>query len=123
MGKPGPGQQVIHAQNEKASLSVYQSAIPSPEIAEGWELACPGAADRILSMVEKELDNDRLIGRSECRRQTAAQILGMVFGFLLCLSAMGGGVYLIASGKSAQGLVALVSALVMVAVSLAKGGK
>jgi uncharacterized membrane protein len=123
VGKPGPGQQAIHAKSGENSLSIYQSAIPSPEIAAGWEQACPGAADRILAMVEKELDNDRRIGRSECRRQTAAHLTGMFFGFVLCLAAMGGGVYLIAAGKNAQGLVALVSALVMVAASLAKGGR
>jgi len=123
MGKSGPGQSVIHAKNDSNSLSVYQCAIPDPTIVEGYERVHPGAAGRILAMAEKEQDNDHRIARSECRRQTVAQIMGMVFGFMLCLSALVAGVYLIVQDKSAQGLTALLAALAMVVLSIAKGGK
>ncbi len=123
MGKSGPGQSLIHAKNDRDSLSVYQCAIPDPAIVEGYERVHPGAADRILSMAEKEQANDHRIARSECRRQTVAQVMGMVFGFTLCLSSLGAGVYLIIHDKSAQGLTAMITALVMVVISLSKGGK
>ena len=74
-------------------------------------------------MAEKEQDNDHRIARSECRRQTLDQIMGMTFGFALCLAALGGGICLIVHDKSAQGLTAMITALIMVVISLAKGGK
>ena len=124
MGKsPGPGQRLIHAQSDRDTLSVYQTDIPPPEVAAGWERVQPGAADRILSMAEKALENDQRIERSECRRQTATQLFGMASGFLISLGALGGGIYLILHDKNAQGLTALVSALAIVFLSLTKGGK
>ena len=123
MGKSGPGQSVIHAKSDKDSLAIYQCSIPDPRIVEGYERVHPGAAGRILVMAEKEQENDHLISRAECRRLTVAQIVGMCFGFILCLSALAAGVYLIVMDKNGQGLTALISALLMLMISITKGGK
>jgi len=123
MGKSGPGQQVIHAKNNQDSLAIYQCALPEPRIVEGYERVQTGAANRILTMAEREQENDHLLARSECRRITVLSICGQIFGFLLCLSAIGAAVFLLVHDKNTQGMVALISALVILMMSIVKSGK
>ncbi|HQQ00890.1 MAG TPA: DUF2335 domain-containing protein [bacterium] len=89
----------------------YSGPIPPPSIVAGWEKACPGSADRILSMAEREARHrqeleaaslearrhDLLLERHERRR-------GQYLGFTICLVSilMGGVVILISPHLAGQ---------------------
>ena len=49
----------------KQEIEHYSGIIPHPNIVEGYEKICPGAADRILAMTENELKNKQELERME----------------------------------------------------------
>ncbi|HZL48592.1 MAG TPA: DUF2335 domain-containing protein [Solirubrobacteraceae bacterium] len=78
----------------------FSGPLPPPEMLARYNDALPDGADRIVKMAEDQSAHRRTI---ESR--------GQIFGFTLALVAIVGGIALIADGKSAEGLVPLVSAL------------
>lgn len=89
----------------------FSGPLPPPDVLRGYEDACPGAAERILAMAEKQADHRRAM---ETRNQTQGgrrEWLGMILGFLVAMSAIGGGVYLIRHGSQAEGLTSIIVAL------------
>jgi uncharacterized membrane protein len=85
----------------------YSGPIPLPRVAEGWEDVLPGAADRILSMAEREQGH---------RHEMSNRALGLfgrgqLFGFVMAMTALLAGTVLIAMDKEAVGLATILSAL------------
>lgn len=78
----------------------FSGPLPPPEMLVRYNDALPDGADRIVKMAEDQ---------SAHRRTMESR--GQIFGFTLALVAIVGGIVLIADGKSAEGLVPLVSAL------------
>ena len=72
----------------RASLTVHEGPLPSPETVERYERVLPGAFDRILTMAEKEQQNtfeQRSIELTLYGRNASSKILfahcGQIFGF------------------------------------------
>ncbi len=83
------------------AASQFRGPLPPPEMLAQYNEALPDGADRIVTMAEKQADHRR---RVESR--------GQIFGFSIAMTAILGGIGLIADGRSAEGLVPLVGALV-----------
>ncbi len=71
----GPSTEIVHFQNS------HSGPIPSPEDFERYDQSLPGAADRILSMAEKEqqiraIEQEKAFS-NDSRRINAAAILGL----------------------------------------------
>ena len=71
------------AQIAQVVESQFSGPIPPPDIIKGYEEVLPGAAERILSMAEKQSahrqDMERIMVKSESRDS----LLGVIFAFLL----------------------------------------
>jgi len=62
--------------------------------------AVPNAAERILAMAEKQAAHRQNLEERVVKGNIVNQYLGSVFGFILGAIAIGGGIYLVGSGKS-----------------------
>jgi uncharacterized membrane protein len=80
--------------------SVFSGPLPPPEMLARYNEALPDGADRIVKMAEDQSSHRRMM---ESR--------GQIFAFVLALVAILGGIYLIAEGRSVEGLVPLVAAI------------
>ncbi|HEY4532818.1 MAG TPA: DUF2335 domain-containing protein [Fusobacterium sp.] len=100
----------------------YSGIIPPPNIVQGYENVCPGAADRILAMTENDLkhkytmEQKDLESTVQCRRKKLESefILfkrGQNFGFIIMMTALIGGIYLLSIGKTIGGFVSLVGSI------------
>lgn len=89
---------------ETAMLSTTISGpLPSPDILSGYEKVLAGSADRIIRMAEKEQDYRHLLRLRGQKQQVGITVLGQVFAFVLCLSGIAGGVFLVARDKPITG--------------------
>jgi uncharacterized membrane protein len=78
---------------------ITHSPFPPPEVLAAYDNVTKGAADRLISMAEKEQGFQH-------KRSNEAQFLqklGLIFGFVLALVVIGGGVGVILAGQSWQG--------------------
>lgn len=120
-GKQGPSGEVARLENKVERIegrlvqiqtgAFFSGPLPPPEVLKGYDDACPGAAERILAMAEKQADHRRSM---ESRNQTQGgrrEWLGMVLGFVVAMNAIGGGVYLIRHGSQVEGLTSIIVAL------------
>ena len=92
--------------------------IPSPEDFAGYEATLPGSAHRILLMAEKQsahrqqlenqvISNDTLLIKMDSRNS----ILGVIYGFVIGLAAIIGGVFLVWKGHPWSGGLVNVTAI------------
>lgn len=89
----------------------YMGPIPRPEDFEKYEQTLPGAADRILSMAERQALHRQKLEEKVIYSEIKDSRKGQIFGFIIAMSVILGGFYLIGIGKDAFGIVAIVSAL------------
>ncbi len=67
----------------------------------------PGLAERIVRMAEQNGDDRRRNNRA-IRKVT---VMGQIFAFIVAMTALLGGYYLVSIGKDAPGIAAIVSAI------------
>ena len=90
----------------------FSGPLPPPSMLTAYNNAVPNAAERILAMAEKQAAHRQNLEERVVKGNIVNQYLGSVFGFILGAIAIGGGIYLIGSGKSITGLAALITPLV-----------
>jgi len=71
----------------------FSGPLPHPNILERYNEIVPGAAERILQSFEKQTKHRQDIERGVIRTDNFKSILGLVFGFIIAMSAILGGVY------------------------------
>lgn len=96
----GQGQQALVA--VETTLS-HSGPIPSPEVIGGYEKVLAGSADRIIKMAEKEQDHRHRFQFRNQTHQATLTFMGQVFAFLMGISGIGGGIYLVKNDKSIAG--------------------
>lgn len=96
----------IHQQNV-----VIPGPIPSAEALNKYNQVLPGAADRILSMAEKQQDHRHQLEAVAVRSRERKGFLGQIFGFVVAMTAIIGGTYLLSIGKSAEGFTTMILAV------------
>jgi uncharacterized membrane protein len=100
----------------QASRTQFIGPLPPPEILLKYNDALPNAAERIVSMAESQQKHRQELEKQVIDSNCRAQQRGPIFGFIVCMSAIGGGVYLIHTGKDASGLASIITALASLAV-------
>jgi uncharacterized membrane protein len=108
-------QEVI--QSVKAEL--YAGPLPHPDILEKFEKVVPGSADRIIKQAERQTEHRISIESKVIQSDITNSRIGLIFGFILGLVGVLGGIYLTINGFSVFGpllsggtLVALVSVFI-----------
>ncbi len=81
----------------------FSGPLPPPEVLKGYEEASVGAAERIISMAEKEQAHRHAQTDKELKSIVALTALGQVFAFVIGLAGILAGVFLIWSGKGIEG--------------------
>lgn len=77
----------------KTFLQHFSGPLPPPEAFAKYDQTLTGAADRILTMAEKQQGNRLEMQNKILKSDIINEKLGLLFGFLIALSAIGGGVY------------------------------
>jgi uncharacterized membrane protein len=99
-----------------ASRTQFIGPLPPPEILVKYNDALPNAAERIVAMAESQLKHRQALEDKVVDSNCKAQQRGPIYGFIVCMSAIAGGIYLIHTGKDASGLAAIVTALASLAI-------
>lgn len=98
---------------------MFSGPVPHPAIIEQYEKIYPGAAKKIFDEWESQTKHRHHIEKSVVWTDNIKSILGVNFGFLAVIGAIGGGVYtalkgqpLFGGGLSLAGLAMIVAAFI-----------
>lgn len=89
----------------------YEGPLPPSHMLREYEEILPGSADRIIRMAERQAEHRQGIEKTVIACKSRSETLGVVFAGLIGLSAIAGGVFLIAIGRGVEGLVAIITAM------------
>ncbi|MFZ3217718.1 MAG: DUF2335 domain-containing protein [Candidatus Acidiferrales bacterium] len=106
-----------------AQAAHFSGPIPPPEILAKYNDAIPGGAERIVAMAESQSLHRQSLEKAVIEANCRVQKTGPIYGFIICMTAILGGIYLVHSGKSAEGLASIITALSSVAVVFVVGKK
>jgi len=90
-----------------AAASRFAGPLPPPDLMAKYDQILPGSAERILKMAE----NEQMVSNEISLKLTKYIGRGQLFGFILGLVTIIGGLFLIYVGKDITGLASLLSGL------------
>ena len=96
-----------------ATATAFIGPIPPPELLAQYEGTLPGLADRLVTIAERESEHRRAVQRRAIRLSE----LGLGAAFVIAMTALGGGIYLVHEGSSLEGMGSIllaISSLVLV---------
>lgn len=114
LGRAAASPREISARREELLAfrgELFVGPLPHPDLLAGYEDACPGAAERILVMAEKQGDHRRKLEEKIVDGRIIALKRGQVLAFTLALFVSGIGGYLLAQGQSLTGFGSLLLGL------------
>jgi uncharacterized membrane protein len=89
----------------------YRGPIPTPQDLEYYERVHPGLANRIMTMAENQSEHRQTLEKSVVKTNNFSQILGQIFGFIICTGAITGGIYLALKDKKFEGLGTIITTI------------
>lgn len=87
--------------------SEFSGPLPTPEHLKGYEECCPGAADRIITMAEKEQEHRLSHDDKVLDIYKSGEHKGLNFAFIVTMSFLIIGSVIVFIGKSVEGFVLL----------------
>lgn len=115
---------------EEIEAHLYQGPIPAPQTLAAFNEIIPNGADRIMQMAEKEQAHEhdtqaKIIETRDAasKREHTEILVGQICAFILCASALGGGVYLMSINHMISGGLLSGAALAGVLKTLITRGK
>ena len=126
MAKPPTKQQVLPPASKredsnppltqiKTQISAFSGPLPPPNLLAQYNEIIPNGAERILAMAERQSAHRESLESAVVKGNLASQKLGSWFAFVIAMTAILVGGYLIYLGMNVSGLVAIISALVSLA--------
>jgi uncharacterized membrane protein len=109
------------AQYRKTEL--YAGPLPPPEILEKFEQILPGSADRILKQAESQTQHRIELEKKVVSADIIKSYLGLVFGFLIGMVGILGGIYLATLGFDVYGPILSGGSFVTLVVAFIYGTK
>lgn len=103
-------QQALITKVERHQL--FLGPLPPPDVIRQYDEICPGAADRIIGMAERQAQHRQTIESKVINSDTVNSKMGMVFGFVIALISIIGGVYIILQDKIFPGIAIIMAMLV-----------
>jgi len=89
----------------------FSGPLPPPDALERYNQILPGAAERIIAMAENQHTHRQGLEKHVIHSNVAAQRLGTILGFIVAMTVVIGGMFLVHEGKSGEGLAAILTAL------------
>ena len=130
MSKQTKGRQVQTSEHQDGSMSVTATEVvtidhpllPLPSASEfkGFEEACPGAADRILALVEKQFEHRIDWEKKQQSEDNTARMGGVVIGFLVLVLFAIVAVIFGLCGLKTEAIVAIIAPMVAFAIAVLK---
>lgn len=112
--------ELIPAAIEIQQVSRFSGPIPPPRILSEYDQVLPGLADRLVSLAEGEAEHRRALQRRRARLAEA----GLGSAFVIAMTIIAGGIYLIHEGSTTEGLGSILAALTtLLVVFLTRGRK
>lgn len=114
--------------NNQTNLQVqktelYAGPLPHPDTLKKFEEILPGAADRILKQAENQTQHRIEMESKVINADIRKSYVGLVFGFLIGILGIGGGIYLATLGFDIFGPVLSSGTLVSIIVAFIYGTK
>ena len=89
----------------------HSGPIPHPVILAGYGKINKHFPNRVIEMAEKEQNSRHVFTEKFLNNDKLYTVLGIVFGFIIAMTAMIGGIYLTAIGKNVTGFSAIIGSL------------
>jgi uncharacterized membrane protein len=93
----------------------FSGPLPPPEVLAKYNQALPGAAERILAMAEAQSKHRQSVETNVVNSNVFVQKVGPFLGFIVAMTAVVGGIFLVLKGKDGYGLAAIIGALASLA--------
>lgn len=93
----------------------FSGPLPHPALLAKYNEVIANGAERIMAMAERQSIHRESLEAQVVAENVASQKRGSIFAFIICLTALIGGFALIAFGKDATGLAAIISSLAALA--------
>jgi len=93
----------------------FSGPLPPPEVLEKYNQVIPGLAERIITMAEQQSKHRQGLERTVVESNAFVQKIGPFLGFIVAMTAVGGGIELILKGRDGYGLAAILGALASLA--------
>ena len=77
-----------------------KSPLPLASEVAGYENLLPGSADRILTMVEKQMQHRQELEKAEIKADTRNSFYALIFAFIFAMSVLVGSIALIVTGHA-----------------------
>lgn len=77
------------------AASQFSGPIPPPEILSGYENIQVGFADRVIKMAENQSEHRQKLEATKLKYDGRDSLLGIVFAFIICMTFIIAGVYVI----------------------------
>lgn len=113
MSKRNRNPGIVPSQNTALHIqaATFSGPLPPPDALERYNQILPGAAERIITMAESQHTHRQGLEKHVIHSNVAAQRLGTILGFIVAMTVVIGGMYLVHEGKSTAGLAAILTAL------------
>lgn len=95
--------------------SAFRGPIPPPQLLDAYNQIVPNAAERIISMAEREQEHRHHLEKNVIGSDVRRADYGLVLGFIVALVLGVGGIYLLAIGRRLDGLITALGPLATVA--------
>jgi len=89
----------------------FSGPLPPPEALERYNQILPGLPERIIAIAESQHSHRQELDTHVIHSNVSAQRMGTVLGFVVAMTVIVGGVFLVYEGKSGEGLAAIITAL------------
>ena len=110
-----PGQtevrSIVHQELSVARSNFFSGPLPHPDHLREYENILPGSADRVIRMAEEQAQHRRQLETLVFTSNTKLEARGQILGFLIAITALVGGGYIMASGQSVWGAAVAISAV------------
>lgn len=93
------------------SMELYSGPIPPASELARYETILPGAANRILTMAEKQSQHRQKMENTMLDANIKAEKNGQIFGFIIFSIAIIAGFLLVLFGRNVEGLISLIVAV------------
>ena len=93
----------------------YQGPLPPPNILARYNDVLPDGANRIVAMAENQAQHRQNLESAVIGGNVANEKRGQIFAFILGMTAIIGGVFLIMEDKDVQGLASIITAFTALA--------
>lgn len=108
---PASLQRVVGVEQITASFS---GPLPPPETLEGYNSVLPGAAERILVMAERQSAHRQDLEKMLVCGNVRHDLLGMVFGFIICILLISAGAFLAYTDKLVMAFASMLSGVALI---------